>query len=57
MSTRVLLCDTAEGLSQLQYALLRSGADLEVEAVTADGAPPADDAVPRRHPASTGTSS
>ncbi len=34
MSTRVLLCDSAEGLAQLQYALLRSGADLEIEAVT-----------------------
>lgn len=34
MSTRVLLCDTADGLAQLQYALLRSGADLEIEAVT-----------------------
>jgi signal transduction histidine kinase len=34
MSTRVLLCDTADGLAQLQYALLKSGADLEMEAVT-----------------------
>ncbi len=34
MSTRVLLCDTADGLAHLQYALLRSGADLEIEAVT-----------------------
>jgi len=34
MSTRVLLCDTADGLAQLQYTLLRSGADLEIEAVT-----------------------
>ena len=34
MSTRILLCDTADGLAQLQYALLRSGADLEIEAVT-----------------------
>ncbi len=34
MSTRVLLCDSADGLAQLQYALLRSGADLEIEAVT-----------------------
>jgi signal transduction histidine kinase len=34
MSTRVLLCDTADGLAHLQYALLRSRTDLEVEAVT-----------------------
>ena len=34
MSIRVLLCDTAEGLAQLQYALLKSRADLEIEAVT-----------------------
>jgi len=34
MSTRILLCDTADGLAQLQYALIRSGADLEIEAVT-----------------------
>jgi signal transduction histidine kinase len=34
MSTRVLLYDSADGLAQLQYALLRSGADLEIEAVT-----------------------
>jgi signal transduction histidine kinase len=34
MSTRILLCDTAEGLAQLQYALLKSRADLEVEGVT-----------------------
>ncbi|HEX5949856.1 MAG TPA: hypothetical protein VFZ96_02545, partial [Actinomycetota bacterium] len=34
MSTAILLCDTAEGLAQLQYALLRSGAELQVEAVT-----------------------
>jgi signal transduction histidine kinase len=34
MPTRVLLCDTADGLAQLQYALLKSGADLEVEVVT-----------------------
>jgi signal transduction histidine kinase len=30
----VLLCDTADGLAQLQYALLKSGADLEMEVVT-----------------------
>lgn len=34
MSTRVLLCDSADGLAQLQYALLKSGADLEMEVVT-----------------------
>ncbi len=34
MPTRVLLCDTPDGLAQLQYALLRSGADLEIETVT-----------------------
>ena len=31
----VLLCDTADGLAQLQLALIRSGADLQLE-VTAD---------------------
>jgi signal transduction histidine kinase len=31
---KVLLCDTADGLAQLQYALLKSGADLEIEVVT-----------------------
>ena len=34
MSTRVLLCDSADGLAQLQYALLKSGIDLEIEVVT-----------------------
>jgi signal transduction histidine kinase len=34
MSTRVLLCDTAEGLAQLQYALLKSGQDLQTDVVT-----------------------
>jgi len=34
MSTAILLCDTADGLAQLQYALLRSGAELQIEAVT-----------------------
>lgn len=34
MSTKLLLCDTADGLAHLQYALLKSGADLEVEVVT-----------------------
>jgi signal transduction histidine kinase len=32
--TKVLLCDTADGLAQLQYALLKSGAALEMEVVT-----------------------
>lgn len=36
MPTKVLLCDTADGLAQLQYALMKSGADLEIE-VVADG--------------------
>lgn len=31
MATKVLLCDAPDGLALLQYALLRSGADLEVE--------------------------
>ncbi len=34
MPTRVLLCDTPDGLAQLQYAMLRSSADLEIETVT-----------------------
>jgi signal transduction histidine kinase len=34
MSTKVLLCDTAEGLAQLQYALLKSGEDLQTDVVT-----------------------
>jgi len=34
MATKLLLCDAAEGLAHLQYALLKSGADLEVEVVT-----------------------
>jgi len=34
MPTKVLLCDTPDGLAQLQYALLRSGAALEIEVVT-----------------------
>lgn len=36
MPTKVLICDTADGLAQLQYALMKSGADLELE-VVADG--------------------
>ena len=31
---RVLLCDSADGLAQLQYSLLKSGAGLEMEVVT-----------------------
>jgi signal transduction histidine kinase len=34
MSTKLLLCDTADGLAKLQYALLKSGLDFETEAVT-----------------------
>ncbi|HEX9718012.1 MAG TPA: ATP-binding protein [Actinomycetota bacterium] len=34
MSTKLLLCDTADGLALLQYALLKSGADVQTEAVT-----------------------
>lgn len=34
MSTAILLCDTADGLAQLQYVLLRSGVELQTEAVT-----------------------
>jgi len=34
MPTKVLLCDTPDGLAQLQYALMKSGASLELEAVT-----------------------
>jgi signal transduction histidine kinase len=34
MPTRVLLCDTPDGLAQLQYTLLKSGAGLEMEVVT-----------------------
>jgi signal transduction histidine kinase len=34
MSTRLLLCDTADGLAQLQYALIKSGGDFEMEVVT-----------------------
>jgi signal transduction histidine kinase len=34
MPTKVLLCDTPDGLAQLQYALLKSGAALEMEVVT-----------------------
>jgi signal transduction histidine kinase len=33
MTTSVLLCDSSEGLALLQYALIRSGADLEIEVV------------------------
>jgi len=34
MPTRVLLCDTPDGLAQLQYTLIKSGAGLEMEVVT-----------------------
>jgi signal transduction histidine kinase len=34
MPTKVLLCDTPDSLAQLQYVMLRSGADIAVEAVT-----------------------
>ncbi|MEP6475938.1 MAG: hybrid sensor histidine kinase/response regulator [Actinomycetota bacterium] len=34
MAVTVLLCDTADGLAQLQYALIRSGADLQLEVTT-----------------------
>lgn len=34
MPTKVLLCDTPDGLAQLQYALIKSGAALEIEVVT-----------------------
>lgn len=34
MPTKVLVCDTADSLAQLQYTLLKDGKDLEVEAVT-----------------------
>ena len=34
MPTRVVVCDTPDGLAQLQYVLIKSGAALEIEAVT-----------------------
>ena len=34
MPTKVLLCDTADGLARLEYVLIRSGAALEVGTVT-----------------------
>ncbi len=34
MPTRVVLCDSADGLAQLQYALITSGAALEIEVAT-----------------------
>ncbi|MGA9160427.1 MAG: ATP-binding protein [Actinomycetota bacterium] len=34
MPTKVVLCDTPDGLAQLQYVLIRSGAALEIETVT-----------------------
>src|SRR5213593_4561417 len=41
MPIKLLLCDTADGLAQLQYALLKSSSDVETEAVT-DGFRPVD---------------
>ena len=34
MPIKLLLCDTPDGLAQLQYALLKSSSDVESEAVT-----------------------
>jgi signal transduction histidine kinase len=34
MSTKVVLCDTPDGLARLQYALITSGAELDIEVVT-----------------------
>jgi signal transduction histidine kinase len=34
MSTKVMLCDTPDGLARLQYALITSGAELDIEVVT-----------------------
>ncbi len=34
MSTKVVLCDTPDGLARLQYALITSGTALEIEVVT-----------------------
>jgi signal transduction histidine kinase len=34
MPTKVVLCDTPDGLARLQYALITSGAELDVEVVT-----------------------
>jgi signal transduction histidine kinase len=34
MSTRVLLCDAADGLAQLQYALLKTGEGFDVDVAT-----------------------
>ena len=34
MTTKVLLCDSGDGLAQLQYALLKTGQDLQMEVVT-----------------------
>lgn len=34
MSTKLLLCDTADGLAQLQYALIKGGGDFQMEVVT-----------------------
>lgn len=34
MSTKVVLCDAPDGLARLQYALITSGADMDIEVVT-----------------------
>ena len=34
MPTKVVVCDTPDGLAQLQYVLIKSGAALEIETVT-----------------------
>ena len=34
MPTKVVVCDTPDGLSRLQYVLIKSGAALEIEAVS-----------------------
>jgi signal transduction histidine kinase len=34
MPTKVVLCDTPDGLARLQYALITSGAELDIEVVT-----------------------
>jgi hypothetical protein len=34
MATKVVVCDTPDGLAQLQYVLIMSGAAMEIETVT-----------------------
>ncbi|HEY8115179.1 MAG TPA: hypothetical protein VIH70_02060, partial [Actinomycetota bacterium] len=34
MPTKVVVCDTPDGLAQLQYVLIMSGAAMEIETVT-----------------------